>query len=104
MANEGGKQTGLYRNWVSYFGALVSIGSILLIVFSIALSFSLKRTSPYIGIFTYMVFPTFFGVGAILFLYGMRRESLRRRRADTEEALPYPRVDLNEPAQRKWFS
>ncbi len=104
MANENSKQSGLYRNWVSYFGALVSAGSILLIVFSIALTLSLKRTSPYIGIFTYMVFPTFFGVGAILFLYGMRRESLRRRRAETEDALPYPRVDLNDPAQRKWFS
>ena len=36
MADENSKQSGLYRNWVSYFGALVSAGSILLIVFSIA--------------------------------------------------------------------
>jgi hypothetical protein len=50
-----------------------------------------------------MVFPAFFTAGAILFLYGMRRESLRRRRAETEEALPYPRLDLNDPIQRKWF-
>jgi nitrate/TMAO reductase-like tetraheme cytochrome c subunit len=98
------KHTGLYRNWVSYFGALVSAGSILLIVFALALDVSVKRPSPYIGIFTYMVFPTFFAVGAVLFLYGMRRESIRRRREGTDEALAYPRVDLNDPGQRKWFS
>ena len=51
-----------------------------------------------------MIFPTFFAVGALIFLYGMRRESLRRRRAGTDEALPYPRLDLNDPVQRKRFS
>ncbi len=101
---EAPRRGGLYRNAVSFFGALISGGSILLIIFALALEFSLKRHSPYIGIFTYMVFPAFFTVGAILFLYGMRRESLRRRRAQTDEALPYPRVDLNDPIHRKWFS
>jgi len=98
------KHTGLYRNAVSFLGALVAIGSILLIIFALALDWSLKSPSPYIGIFTYLVFPAFFAVGAILFLYGMRRESLRRRLAGTEEGLPYPRVDLNEPRARTWFS
>lgn len=98
------KHTGLYRNAVSFFGALVAIGSILLIIFALALDWSLKSPSPYIGIFTYLVFPAFFAVGAVLFLYGMRRESLRRRLAGTEEGLPYPRVDLNETRARKWFS
>lgn len=98
------KHTGLYRNAISFFGALVSLGSVLLIIFALALDWSLKSPSPYIGIFTYMVFPAFFAVGAILYLYGMRRESLRRRREGTSEGLPYPRVDLNEPTARKWFS
>ena len=68
---EGPRRGGLYRNAVSLFGTLISGGSILLIVFALALEYSLKRHSPYIGIFTYMVFPTFFGVGAVVFLYGM---------------------------------
>src|SRR5512142_3582826 len=90
------KHTGLYRNAISFLGALIAAGSILLIIFALALDWSLKSPSPYIGIFTYMVFPAFFAVGAILYLYGMRRESLRRRAAGTEEGLPYPRVDLND--------
>jgi len=95
---------GLYRNAVSYFGALIAVGNLIFILLTLTLEYSLKRHSPYIGIFTYMVFPSFFAVGAAIFLYGMRRESMRRRREGTEEALPYPRLDLNDPVHRKRFS
>ncbi len=95
---------GLYRNAVSLLGALIATGSILLIVFAIALEYSAKRPSPYLGVFTYMLFPAFFGIGIVVFLYGMRRESLRRRKVGSEEALPYPRLDLNDPVHRKRFS
>lgn len=97
------RRGGLYRNAVSFFGAYVSIISVFLIIFSLLLQFSFKTHSPYIGIFSYMVFPFFFTVGAILFLYGMRRESIRRRRLGVDEALPYPRLDLNDPATRRRF-
>jgi hypothetical protein len=100
----GRQQAALYRNAVSFLGALVAAGAILLIIFALALDISLKRPSPYIGIFTYMVFPAFFTVGVAIFLYGMRRESIRRRRLGTDEALPYPRLDLNDPVVRKKFS
>lgn len=96
-------QKGLYRNTVSFFGAYVSIISILLTLFSLLLQFSFKRHSPYIGIFSYLVFPAFFTLGGTLFLYGMRRESLRRRRLGVDEALPYPLLDLNNPGTRKKF-
>ncbi len=100
---EAPRRGGLYRNVISLVGALISAGSILLIIFALALEFSLKRHSPYIGIFTYMLFPTFFGLGAVVFLYGMRHESLRRRGAGSHEALAYPLVDLNIPRHRKRF-
>lgn len=94
---------GLYRNALSFFGAYVSIISVFLILFSLLLQFSFKRHSPYIGIFSYLVFPAFFALGGVLFLYGMRRESLRRRRLGVDEALPYPLLDLNDPDTRKKF-
>ena len=101
--NEAPRRGGLYRNAISLVGTIISGGSILLIIFALALEISAKRPSPYIGIFTYMVFPMFFGVGIAVFLYGMRHESLRRRRAGSEDALPYPLVDLNIPRHRKRF-
>jgi len=100
---EAPRRGGLYRNAISLVGAMISGGSILLTIFALALEFSLKRHSPYIGIFTYMVFPTFFAVGVAVFLYGMRHESMRRRRSGSEDALPYPLVDLNIPRHRKRF-
>jgi hypothetical protein len=92
---------GLYRNTLSYFGGLIVFGNAILIAFAMIAELSLKQPSPYVGIFTYMIFPGFLTFGAALLLYGMRRESLRRRRARSEEALPYPKLDLNDPKQRK---
>ena len=94
---------GLYRNPVSYFGGLIIAVSILLILLFLLLSFSLKVPSPYIGIFTYMIFPAFFVLGDLIFLYGLLRESRRRRRLGLKEALPYPVLDLNKRSQRRRF-
>ena len=85
----------LYRNMVSYFGGLIVVISVLLMLLLFC-DFSVRRPSPYIGIFTYLVAPGFITLGILVFLYGLRRESLRRRRVGTEEALPYPRLDLND--------
>src|SRR3990172_7674423 len=92
---EDARRGGLYRNAISFIGAYVAIISVFLILFSLLLQFSFKAHSPYIGIFSFMVFP---------FLSGMRRESIRRRRLGVDEALPYPLLDLNEPRMRKTFS
>ncbi|MEW5765216.1 MAG: NapC/NirT family cytochrome c [Acidobacteriota bacterium] len=94
----------LYHNTVSYFGGLVVAASLVLIVFALILEFSLGHPSPYLGIFTYMVFPSIFGAGALLFLFGMRRESLRRRRSDSLDEPPYPKLDLNDPVHRRRFA
>jgi hypothetical protein len=94
----------LYRNTVSYFGGLIVVISVLLMLLLFLFDFSVRRPSPYIGIFTYLIAPGFITLGILVFLYGLRRESLRRRRVGTEEALPYPRLDLNDKHQRKVFT
>lgn len=99
-----GRGSSLYRNVLSYFGLLVILFGALLMLGSMIGEFTQVQPSPYMGIFTWMVFPTIilFGIGFVL--YGMRRESLRRRRAHTTEALPFPRLDLNDARQRRWFA
>lgn len=94
----------LYRNTVSYFGGLIVLISVALIVLFLLLSFGLSNPGPYIGIFTYIVFPGFFTVGVLIFLYGLRRENRRRLKLGTVEALPYPVLDLNDLRQRKQFT
>lgn len=103
MESNRGKKTELYRNWISYIGVLIMIVGTVLIVGSAIAWFSITQPSPYHGIFTYLLFPSFTLFGLVLFLYGMRRESLRRIKAKTAEALPYPRLDLNDPKERKRF-
>ena len=98
---EGG---GLYRNTVSYFGGLIILISLVLILLFLLLNFSLKAPSPYIGILTYLIFPAFLTLGILIFLYGSLRESRRRRRLGVEKILPYPKLDLNDPHQRKRFT
>jgi hypothetical protein len=94
---------GLHRNLTSYFGLIVVAVSAALILATMLWGLALKQPSPYLGIFTYMIFPAALGCGMLMFLYGMRRESVRRRRLHTTEALPYPRLDLNDPRHRRKF-
>ncbi len=98
------KSTGLYRNPISYVGGLIAAGSALLIIGTVLVGFSLKQPSPYLGIWTYMIFPGFLMMGVALFVFGMWWENRRRRRAGTAEALPYPKLDLNDQRQRRRFS
>ena len=98
---EGG---GLYRNPISYFGGLIILVTVMLILLFLLLSFSLQTPSPYIGILTYMIFPGFLVLGILIFFYGISRESRRRRRIGAKEALPYPKLDLNDLRQRKIFT
>ena len=74
---------GLYRNTMSYFGTIVVGINAGLILAALVWEFSLRQPSPYVGIFTYMIFPAFLTLGLLIFLYGMRLESLRRRRLGT---------------------
>jgi nitrate/TMAO reductase-like tetraheme cytochrome c subunit len=95
--------TGLYRNAVSYFGALIVVFSSALILLALIAGFTLSSPGPYLGIFTYLVFPGFLGSGVVLILGGMRWEAGRRRKRNTDKALPYPILDLNDSASRKRF-
>lgn len=92
---------GLYRNVVSYFGGLIIVLSLLLILTFLLLSFMQARPSPYLGIFTYMISPGLLILGILVLLYGMFWESRRRRLLGVEEALPLPTLDLNNARQRQ---
>ena len=101
MSSQTSRQA-LYRNPLSYFGGLVVAGSVALIVVTVILM-TVLGGSPYFGIFAFLVLPMVVVLGVLIFLLGMRRESARRRRLGGGEAPPYPRVDLNDPIQRRRF-
>lgn len=97
------KRKGLYHNWLSYLGSLLMALSLMIIAFLLLVEFSLKKASPYIGIVPYMIMPAFFFLGLLFFLWGMRRESIRRRLSGDTEGRPFPRLHLNDARQRRLF-
>lgn len=91
----------LYRNLVSYIGLLMMIGAGVLIAFAMMVSFTVAHQSPYVGIFTYMIFPSFILMGLLVLLYGMRWEAVRRKKSKQLDRLPYPEINLNIARNRR---
>src|ERR1044072_4461291 len=91
----------LYRNFISLVGATIVVASLV----SIALLFLSEvlgsREHPYLGIFTYIIFPAFLMMGLAIILVGMLVERRRRRRFGSAEIAAYPKFDLNDPRRRR---
>ncbi|HZC25072.1 MAG TPA: NapC/NirT family cytochrome c [Candidatus Binatia bacterium] len=86
----------LLRNPVSLAGVALAIVGLANIFLFVLIDLIGTKPSPYIGILAYMVSPSFFGLGLILMVVGL----LLERRKKVERTEFYPRVDLNDPAQR----
>jgi nitrate/TMAO reductase-like tetraheme cytochrome c subunit len=98
--DENGRRPGLFRNTVSLIGAALAAVSLANIIFLFLIDAISGKPSPYIGIFAYMVMPAFLILGLLLIPFGMLLERNRRRRYAAERIPAYPRIDLNNPAQR----
>ncbi len=97
------RRPALARNALSLVGiglALVSVANILLLA---VLGLVFADQNPYIGIFAYMILPGFLALGIGLFIAGVVVERRRQRQAAPTEIPPFPRIDLNDPRQRRAF-
>jgi NapC/NirT cytochrome c family, N-terminal region len=88
----------LLRHPLSLAGIGVVLFSFLSLVFLILIEVMLGGANPYIGIFTYMIYPAFLLFGLVLIPIGALLE--RRRRVKGGDLPPYPRIDLNNPKTR----
>jgi len=98
------KNRELYRNTISYLGGLTVLGGLALIAVSMLWDFFSESSSPYWGMFTYIFFPGIVVLGFLIVVLGMDREGRRRQKIGSDEALPYPAIDLNDSVQRKKFT
>jgi nitrate/TMAO reductase-like tetraheme cytochrome c subunit len=96
----GGQSPGLFHNLISLVGAAIVTASIASIVFLVLIEFLGSKDNPYLGIYTYIMFPAFLLLGLLLVFAGMLRERRRRRRHDYE-GTAYPVIDLNDPRRRR---
>src|ERR1700751_3577445 len=86
----------LLRNPISLAGVALSIVALANIFLFFLIDQIATKPGPYIGILAYMVSPAFLVLGLLLVLAGVL---LQRRRKGDPSAF-YPRIDLNDPAQR----
>ncbi len=93
----------LFRNLTSLAGAAIMIASLVSILFLFFAEMMGEHDKPYLGMFTYIIFPSFLILGLSVFLIGMLMERRRRRRMAPDEVAAYPRIDLNDPRKRRQF-
>jgi nitrate/TMAO reductase-like tetraheme cytochrome c subunit len=89
----------LLRNPISMAGLALSLVSLANIFLFFVIDLIAEHASPYIGILTYMVAPGFLICGLLLTAVGAWRER-RRKLEKPGEMARYPRIDLNDAAQR----
>lgn len=95
---------GLFRNYISWVGAALTIFSVGCIIFLMLIDVWVGRPNPYIGIFAYVIFPSILILGLILIPIGMWRERRRRRKLTPSQVLPYPHIDFNNVRHRRAFA
>ena len=86
----------LLRNPIGLAGVALGIVSLANIFLFSLIDQIARKPSPYIGILAYMVSPGFLILGLLLMLIGL----LLERRKHSEPSVFYPRIDLNDRAQR----
>jgi len=86
----------LFRNPISLAGIALAVVSLANIFLFVVIDQIATKASPYIGILAYMVSPAFLVFGLLLMVVGILFE--RRKKVVSTDF--YPRIDLNDPAQR----
>jgi len=91
----------LFRNYISFAGAVIVAASLSSIILLFLIELTKAADNPYLGIVTYVILPAFLILGVTIIVAGMLIERRRRRRSPESEIAAYPRIDLNEPRQRR---
>lgn len=91
----------LFRNYLSFAGALVVAASLASIFLLFLIELTKAAENPYLGIVTYVILPAFLILGILIIVAGMLIERRRRRRRPDAEIAAYPKIDLNDPRQRR---
>jgi len=91
----------LFRNYISFAGAVIAAASLIAILLLIFIELTDAAENAYIGIVTYVILPAFLIFGIAVVVLGMLLERRRRRRFPGSKIAAYPKVDLNDPRQRK---
>lgn len=94
-------KTRFFRNWISFAGAVVALGSFFAFLCLFALDLIDTAGNPYLGILAYVIAPGFLFLGLGLMGFGFWLERRRFRRGDADAPPSLIAVDLSRPADRR---
>src|SRR5262245_45152838 len=91
----------LIRSPISIAGmVLTTVSAVVFVIVLLADLFGL-HTNPYLGILFFIVLPALFVLGLLLIPLGAMIERRRRLAGKPPRSIEWPRVDLNDPSQRR---
>src|SRR4029450_11178737 len=93
----------LFRNYISFVGAAITSAALVSVVLLFLVEMTSKQENPYLGILTYIIFPSILVFGLVVVVVGIMIERRRRHTGTPSEVAAYPRLDLNDPRARKAF-
>ena len=91
----------LFRNYISFAGAVIVAASLASIILLFLIELTKAADNPYLGIVTYVILPAFSDAWVWSLSGRHALERRRRRRWPESEIAAYPRIDLNDPRQRR---
>lgn len=97
------KVPSLWQNYISLFGVVIAVASILSIVLLFLIELSSSTEHSYLGILTYILLPGMMIVGFVVIVVGMIFEWRRRRTLTPDQIAAYPILDLSGPRRRRIF-
>jgi hypothetical protein len=97
------KPPSIFRNYISFTGAAIVLASLVSVTLLFLIEITSKGENPYLGILTYIIFPSILMFGLLVIGLGGALERGRRRRASPEDIAAYPSLDLNNPSARRAF-
>lgn len=97
------KKPSLFRNYISFVGTAIAIASLASVILLFFIEITSAGENPYVGILTYIIFPSILLFGLFVVAVGMIIERRRRRRTAPSEVMAYPKLDLNDPHARRAF-
>ena len=93
----------LFRNYISLVGAAIVLACLASILLLFLIEITGRNSSPYVGIFAWVIIPSILVFGLVVIGLGMVLERRRRRGLSKFEAATYPTIDLNDPRRRRFF-
>lgn len=89
-----------YYNYLSYIGSIIALVGLFMFIFLFVISFFLSEGESYLGLFMWIVVPSFIVIGLFIIPIGM---IIQHRKDKTQKVIhdkSWPTVNLNEPRTR----